>query len=418
MTRAESRKRTPAVFLVGFLCLVLTLGTVILLSFLCFPSSLSTDGIPQALCDTITTVASTSLAALAILQGIALVLAIAGVTLGILVVLLRPLTRARLIAWLRRQPAVPIGVVVAIVYGAFARISLDHVTGGNLSWAFLAATPPVLGFLTVILSPDPPKSSWRFALVGPWLTVSICMIIAGALAWEAYACIMLALPIFWAMASLGGILARILWAFAKAWKGPALGALALAVILPYMIAPVERAFEPTEMVRRVHSQIVINAPREVIWENITNLPDIQPQEQRAAIFHVLGLPRPIRARMVCEQVGCARRGQWEHGLAFDGTITRIEPGSSYWVTLAVDTDDVVPSGAPLDQIGGPVFDMVDDGYELEPLGDGSFVLHLYSTYRLTTRVNVYSGLWIDFLLRDIQVFILNVEKLRSERLAP
>jgi len=195
------------------------------------------------------------------------------------------------------------------------------------------------------------------------------------------------------------------------------GALVLSMALPYLVSPIERLFPVQEWVRQAHSQIEIEAPPEIIWQNITNLDEIQPSEQRFAFFHWVGLPRPIEARMACEQVGCVRRGQWEDGLAFDGTITRIEPGKLYWVSLEANARHVRPSLAPLDQIGGQFFDMVDDGYEIEPLDDGRAILHLYSTYRIKTGINAYAALWVDLLMEDIQRYILGIEKARSENQA-
>lgn len=109
------------------------------------------------------------------------------------------------------------------------------------------------------------------------------------------------------------------------------------------------------------------------------------------------------------------RGQWENGLAFNDIITDIEPGKRYWVRLKADTSGVQSSPAPLAAVGGKTFGMVDDGYELEPLADGTVRLHLYSTYRIKSGINAYAGLWLDFLMRDIQGYILAVEKARCER---
>ena len=141
---------------------------------------------------------------------------------------------------------------------------------------------------------------------------------------------------------------------------------------------------------------------------------IDEVEGGPALFSQLGLPRPLFAQMTCDQVGCVRRGEWEYGLAFDGTITRIVPGRAYWVRLEADLSDLQPGPAPLDQIGGAVFDMVDDGYVIEELDDGSAILHLYSSYRVTTRINWYAGWWLDRLMADIQGYILRVERVRSE----
>jgi len=118
--------------------------------------------------------------------------------------------------------------------------------------------------------------------------------------------------------------------------------------------------------------------------------------------------------MTCGQIGCVRRGSWEHGLAFDGTISLIEPPTRYWVQLEADIRGVEPSMAPLSQIGGRTFAMIDDGYSIEAIDNEHAILHLYSSYRITTGINPYAGLWLDALLRDIQGYILRVEKARSE----
>jgi hypothetical protein len=65
-------------------------------------------------------------------------------------------------------------------------------------------------------------------------------------------------------------------------------------------------------------------------------------------------------------------------------------------------------------IGGKDFDVTDDSYVIEPMGDGKVILHLYTSYRLTTRINSYGVMGIDFLMRDIQKHILQIVKARSE----
>jgi hypothetical protein len=317
---------------------------------------------------------------------------------------------------LRENVALLVGITVAVGYGLVTRLVFGSSFSvfGSLSLSFFFITPPVLGFLTVLLAPEREKRSAQFAISAPWFPCIACMLFAGLLRWEALFCVVLALPIFLTLASIGGIVAYGILRITKGSKGPLAGALVLSISLPYLVSPIEHLLPAQEWVRQVHSQIEIDAPSEIIWQNITNLDAIQPSEQRFAFFHFVGLPRPLEAHMTCEQIGCVRRGQWEDGLAFDGTITRIEPGRLYWVSLEADTQNVRLSMAPLDQIGSQFFDMVDDGYEIEPLGNGRSLLHLYSTYRIKTGINAYASLWVDLLMQDIQRYILDIEKARSE----
>lgn len=321
-----------------------------------------------------------------------------------------------LLTYLKQHISILAGIIAAIAYGAVAYFIFDEEYSGSilLSVGFFVFTPPILGFLTVLLASTEEKSSWTFTIFAPWLSCLICIFLAGLFSLEAWFCILLALPLFLILASGGGLLARLVWEIIKTSKGSRMSVVVLILIVPYVIGAIEHEFTVREEVRRVHSQIEIEAPTEVVWQNITNLQPISLSEQPFSFFHLMGLPRPLEAQMACESVGCIRRGYWENGLAFEGKITQIKRGTLYWVRLEADTRHVKSSMAPLDQIGGRYFDMVDDGYEIEPVNESRSILHLYSTYRVRTGINAYAATWLDFLLRDIQGHILKIEKRRSE----
>jgi hypothetical protein len=318
----------------------------------------------------------------------------------------------------RRYVLVALGMGAAILYGGLTRFLFGQQAEalGTLSLSFFCLTPLVLGVLTVLLASEQQKRSWSYIIFAPWGPCSACMVLAGVLNWEAWFCIALALPIFWLLSSVGGVLGYLVWQIAKTVKSKYFTTtmLILFMISPYVAAPIEQLFPAQTAIPTIHSQVEIDSPPAVIWPQITNLQPIQPREERFALFHILGLPRPLEARMACTEIGCTRVGQWENGLTFEGTVTKSIPQQMYWLNLTADTHAVRPSRAPLDQIGGPVFGMVEDGYVIEDLGNGHSILHLYSTYRLTSRINGYATVWIDFLLRDIQRYILLIEKNRCE----
>jgi len=311
--------------------------------------------------------------------------------------------------------AIGLGVAAGTIYGVISRLIFGvESVSSTLSIGFFLVTPFVLGFLTVMLGTDQQKSSWWYVLSAPWATTAICMGLAALFQLEVLICIIMASPIFLILASLGGLLAKGLWHLIRSNGGRA-SAIVILAVLPYVSIPIERLLPLTSLTRTIHSQIVIDASPEIVWSNITNLQSIEDSEKSEPFFYRMGLPRPIEAKMVCEEIGCIRTGMWEQGLSFEGTITRIEPGRTYWVNLKADTSEVGPAGNPLRAVGGSRFSMVDDGYEIEDAGNGRTILHLYSTYKLTTRVNMYGALWMDLFMRDIQGYILRIEKVRSEK---
>lgn len=317
-----------------------------------------------------------------------------------------------------------LGLAPAILYGIITRLIFGgHIFGneneslGTLSISFFVFAPFVIGILTTLLMSEKFKRSPKHVILMPMIPCAICMVIAGIFAWEAWFCVALAFPIFLALASLGGLVGYLIWRLSKKIKSRFFSSsmAILFLMTPYMSAMVEQIAPAQTAVRTVHSQIQINRPASAVWPQITNLKPIQPAETKFAFFHFIGLPRPLDAQMTCQQVGCLRTGHWENGLAFEGTITKLVPEQMYWIALKAKTQAVQPSPAPLDQIGGAMFDMVDDGYVIETNPDGSSVLHLYSSYRVTSRINSYAAAWLDFLLQDIQRYILSVEKGRCEQ---
>jgi hypothetical protein len=276
--------------------------------------------------------------------------------------------------------------------------------------------PIVIGFVAVVTAGREPDRNVMWSFFFPWPAAILCLVVAGVLAKEAWFCLVIAAPFFLVLAGVGGLCG---WAVLgmRAQRGPRLGVIALFTLLPYLLAPYEAGLPVQSTTRQVHSSVVIAATPALVWSQVTNLAPIGPKERPLALFHIMGLPRPVQARMACAAVGCVRRGEWEDGLAFDGIITVFHPGREYWVRLNADTSRLRPSRAPLAEVGGAMFGMLDDGYRLEPTADGHTILHLYSSYRLTTRMNGYAALWLDFLLQDIQRHILTIEQQRSEAAA-
>src|SRR5262245_40499168 len=191
----------------------------------------------------------------------------------------------------RRYLLVGVAMGAAILYGGLTRFLFGQQLEflGTLSLSFFGLTPLVLGALTVLLASEQQKRSWGYVIFAPWGPCSACMVLAGILNWEAWFCIALALPLFWVLSSIGGVLGYLVWQIARMIRTKYFTAsmLILFTASPYLAAPVERLFPAQTAIRTVHSQIEINRPPEVIWLQITNLQPIQPQEEHFALFHAL-----------------------------------------------------------------------------------------------------------------------------------
>jgi len=301
------------------------------------------------------------------------------------------------------------GALIGLIYGVCGRFMANSDRAfpyfSVMSIAFLVVVPMALGYLTVRRHPHP---SWPYRLFAPWLPVALMLLFCFLVAWEGAICIAMALPILLVMSTVGGILGG--W-----WRlrGPV--ASVAAAMLPLAIAPIEHGWAVETRVLRLETTIPIHAAPAAVWAQVVEVPTIRPRELRPALFTRLGFPRPINATLDRHGVGGRRYARFDRGVLFIETITHWEEERRLKFAIDAQTDSIPLN--TLDRhvtIGGPYFDVLTGEYRLEPREGGVVMLHLASELRLTTHFNPYAGLWVDPIMRSIQLDILQVLQARAE----
>jgi hypothetical protein len=302
-----------------------------------------------------------------------------------------------------------IGVVLGTVYGVCLRGLTDEGPVAQflivMSFAFVFVVPVAIGYLAVF--PHPAASIW-YRLFVPWIPVVLTLAVVYAFGSEGAICIVMAFPIMLLGASIGGLIAGIVQ------NRRAQGAVAFAV-LPLLVGGVESRMPAPASLRTVESTIDIAAPASRVWREVVTVPPIERRELPDALYLEMGFPAPISATIDREGVGGVRRARFENGVLFLETVTDWQPERLLSFRIAAQTDSIPPTTLdPHVTIGGPFFDVFRGTYRLEPLADGRTRLRLTSHLRVATHFNVYSGWWVDTIMRSIQETILVVEKRRAE----
>jgi hypothetical protein len=312
----------------------------------------------------------------------------------------------------RLRPAILLGLASGLGYGILARYIATTEQArsvfGVMTLTFLFLVPLVIGYLTVRTHPNP---SWAYRLLAPWLPTVLSVVVCAAVGWEGTICIVMGLPILLIFSSLGGVLGAIAPA-----RGPA-GA-ASAMLLPFLLAPLEQQISRPDTLHEVHTSIPIDATPATVWAEIVQVPPIRPEEQKPALFTRLGFPRPVSATLNRPGVGAVRHARFERGVLFLETVTDWIPERRLRFTIAAQTDSIPAS--TLDQhvtIGGPYFDVLSGRYDIRATPDGGVVLDLTSELRVSTHFNLYAAPWADAIMRSIQENILEVICTRAERSA-
>ncbi|MBW0182874.1 MAG: hypothetical protein ACT6SF_12085 [Hydrogenophaga sp.] len=315
-----------------------------------------------------------------------------------------------------KQRSILGAVLAGAAYGLLVRVAFEwkvlHAFLQIVSIAFLIVCPFSVGAIAVLRSAGQQSISLYRQFIVALLAMSIFLVAMFATLLEGLICLVLVAPVFIVAALIGGFIAGIFHNYFRATKST----VAAFALLPLLLAPVESFMPPVESVQSVTNTIHISASPERVFSQIGNVRDIRPEELGTTFVHFIGLPKPVAADMRCNTAGCVRTSHWEKNVWFQEVITEWdEPNAMHYRF-------VIPSGGvpreALDrhvEIGGEYFDLIDGGYDLTRMRDGSTKLSLTTRFVNKSQLRVYGDLWGKMVLKDFHRSILHLMKLRSER---
>jgi hypothetical protein len=304
--------------------------------------------------------------------------------------------------------------ITAALYAGTARLLFPNLGRAYqiVSFSFIFFMPMALGAMVCYLGYrlDTPRPFWRSW--APMLAMLLAVAASFVVHLEAMMCLVVALPLVLPGAAAGGWSMHL--SLQKRCKDRLL--VSFFVLLPYAIAPVEQLWQAPHETRVMRNEITIHATPQMVWSQIQSVPAIQPEELPSQWIYHIGFPRPIAATIDKQGVGGRRHATFERDVSFFEVVTHWEPAKKLSFTIKADPD-FIPHTAFDEHIivGGRFYDVLNGTYEIEPLNDGTCVLHLSSTHRLSTRFNWYAGWWSEWVMNQIQGSILEVIRQRCER---
>jgi hypothetical protein len=311
-----------------------------------------------------------------------------------------------------------VGVPIALLYGWLVRLTFTSgkttVDLSPLTCGFLFVVPLAMGALTVWLAPKELRGSYPYAIFMPWISVFIAAAGSIAMYLEAVICVLMALPLFMFFSSAGGVM--VYWIH-KAKNKPSQNALlGLILLAPYLVTPFEMKIPAPDSYRYVENQIIIHAPASKVWEQIISIPRIAAEEQGFSIFHLFGVPKLLEAPLSYDGIGGTREITFENGLSFIETVTSWDEFNR--VSFSISTDPKSTAPAPFNMVGKKYFGVTEMNWWIEELDNDTVILYLRSQHRLSTHLNSYAGIWTDFMMSNLQSYVLRMIKARAEGSSP
>lgn len=305
-------------------------------------------------------------------------------------------------------------LVIGVIYGLVLRISFQRAPPEALmivSAAFLVVTPFSLGALAVFMAARRGRTSIRRDAAVAAKAMLLFLVTMFITLLEGLICIVLVLPVFVAAAVLGGVLAG--WLHRRTLDSK--GTVSAFVLLPLLLGPVEAALPPSQSEQTVTTTIHIDAPPEIVFDQLADVRHIAPEELGFAFVHLIGLPKPIEADMQGTGVGAVRVSRWEKNVRFEEVITQWQRPTAMHYRFHIP-----PGGIPRDaldqhvEMGGAYFTVLDGGYDLAPAAGGGTDLTLTTRFLNKSQLKLYGDLWGRMVLQDFHRSILGLMRHRAE----
>lgn len=311
------------------------------------------------------------------------------------------------------------GFVGGTIYAVFFSLLISFSEHNSIEFlefvsiGMLIISPISVGIITVLFLSREQAANKKIRMFHPWLPVLGWSVIAVLMAWETIICIVMLLPLYLPLASLGGYFGGGIRQ--HYCEKTTTGTASCFAILPLLIAPIEKPLESPSRFHTVNNTIAIEAPLTQVWKVLPNLENIQPDELPWNLSHFIGIPKPISATTKDLKIGAMRELTWERGVHFQEEITKIVPNKTLAYRVIVDQESM--KIAELDThivVGDKYFDIDSGEYNLKHVA-GVTYLSLSTNYRMKSKINWYGALWANYVLDDFHTSILHMIKKRVEK---
>lgn len=303
---------------------------------------------------------------------------------------------------------------LAFAWGVYALLQAARPQDGAIGFAFLLVLPAAIcGFVAYVADPWKSRSHRGYLMVPVWILLAVALLSLVVLR-EGVICVILLAPLWLASGAIGAEITYRLRRRVRDGRTYCVTLFALPLVAiqiePYVPLPISTA--------TVTRSIEIHASPAQLWPLMRGIPDVRPGEGGWNFTQdVVGVPRPVGARLIGEGVGADRHAVWRHNVRFRERITTWRPGRELaWRFIFDDlagwgyTDrHLLPNSA--------YFRVETGGYTAEPVSPGVTRLTLRTTYRLRTPVNAYAQAWGELFLGDLENNLLTLLKGRAERAA-
>ncbi len=302
-------------------------------------------------------------------------------------------------------------VPAALFYGTILYFLIWMPSGESLPFMSGLVLFPmaITGTATILADPRGEGSLWRHIKIG-WICITLFIVLSMVLMREAGICVVMAAPFFYAGSALGSLISRL-----SLRKLRSRSIASCLVILPLVGLPAEPLVPAPEREGQVQTVIDIDAPPEIVWKNTVEIPDVSSRELQWTFSHnVVGVPKPVDARLEGQGIGAIRHLRWTRGVTFEEIVTDWQPDRYLSWNFRFGPHSIPEAVEGHIKVDSSYLKLAGGDYRLDPLPNGGTRLTLTTRYVIATPINSYCDWWGRIFLNDFHGTVLNVIRHRAE----
>ncbi len=301
---------------------------------------------------------------------------------------------------------------IAAAYGIGVYALLQAIKPGVVSFAFLLVQPAAIcAFISYVADLHGTSALERYILVPFWTFLAVVLISVLVLK-EGVVCVLILSPLWLTSGLLGSFSTFYLRRFLTKGRTYCLTALAL----PLAVIVVEPSVPMPRQDYAVTRSIVVFASPERIWPFLRGIADVRAGEGRWNVSQdIVGIPRPLSARLIGEGIGAERLASWGMNIAFRERVDAWQENRLIGWQFLFDGSRGWEFTDPHLVPDSPYFQVTTGGYALTPLDSQRTLVTLQTRYWIATPVNAYASLWGELFLGDLEENLLAIIKGRAEQ---
>jgi len=308
-----------------------------------------------------------------------------------------------------------LGILFGALYGLGFRLlcEKEHLFGiyelyDIYSITFIWIVPIIVGVIPILFARKEILKSKRKQFLFPFLSVLLFFLFALSTRLEDWLCILIiAFPFLFS----AGIVGLLLGSFLKNRKSNKLYSV---ILLPLVLNPLEVYLPNKQEMFSVKSEIIVDAKKEIVWNNLIEVPEISKDEYNYGFYNYIGVPRPVKSKLEIIEGIEYRIGYFTEGLKLYETISEIDTFN--FVNFKININKSELRNTPTDRhlLKSNYFRFENISYALTDLKNGKTKLTLNCDYVLDSKMNFYANFWADRIIKDFEEKLLEVLKEKTE----